>query len=86
MLENRLLKKIALFLKKLMANSKKSDSIKPPHSPPWKGGDIEGVKKAEQKFLRELKSIRVDIKKLHESYDAALTKRRLAAAKKSLDY
>lgn len=78
-----------------MAKPQKSDSIKPPHSPrkreykpphslPWKGGDIEGVKKAEQKFLRELKSIRADIKKLHESYDAALTRRRLAVLKNKI--
>lgn len=84
MLGNKLLKKIVLFLRKLMANSKKSDSTKSPSSPPLRGGDIEGVKRAEQKFLRELKSIRADIKKLHEDYDAALTKRRLAATKKSL--
>lgn len=94
---SRLPRLIILFLNKFMANSKKSDSIKPPHSPrkreynlslspPRKGGDLEGVKKAEQKFSRELKNLMVDIKKLHEDYDAALTKRRLSATKKLLSH
>lgn len=83
---SRLPRLIILFFKKLMANPKKSDSTKPSHFPPGKGRDLGGIKQAEQNFLRELKSIRADIKKLHEDYDAALTKRRLAATKKSLSH